>query len=136
MTLTAEGKVFLDECRDLLRRIDEAVSRTRASARGEYGVLHVGYAPSPTLELLPQTLASFQKAVPNVRVILHDMAANELCAGLLDGSLELAVMVRPAEYACIFSYFEVIPVLCDSVPNSGGPISLTAYLFASASRSS
>ena len=106
MTLTAEGKVFLDECRDLLRRIDEAVSRTRASARGEYGVLHVGYAPSPTLELLPQTLASFQKAVPNVRVILHDMAANELCAGLLDGSLELAVMVRPAEYAADIFEFE------------------------------
>jgi DNA-binding transcriptional LysR family regulator len=99
VTLTAEGKLFLDESRELLRRVDEAVSRIRASARGEYGILHVGYAPSPTLELLPPTLADFQKAVPDVRVVLHDMAGNELCAGLLDGTLELAVMVRPAEYS-------------------------------------
>jgi DNA-binding transcriptional LysR family regulator len=99
VTLTAEGKLFLDECCELLRRVDEAVSRTRASARGEYGVLHVGYAPSPTLELLPPALADSQKAVPDIRVIPHDLAANELCAGLLDGTLELAVMVRPAEYS-------------------------------------
>ena len=81
VALTAEGKLFL-ECREVLRRVDEAVSRTRALARGEYGVLHVGYAPSPTLELLPPALADFQKAVPDVRVILHDMAPNELCARL------------------------------------------------------
>jgi DNA-binding transcriptional LysR family regulator len=99
VALTAEGKLFLDECREVLRRVDEAVSRTRALARGEYGVLHVGYAPSPTLELLPPALAGVQKAVPDVCVILHDMAPNELCAGLLDGTLDLAVMVRPAEYS-------------------------------------
>src|SRR4026207_487701 len=47
VTLTAEGKLFLDETRDLLRRADEAVEKVRALARGDYGELHVGYAPSP-----------------------------------------------------------------------------------------
>jgi DNA-binding transcriptional LysR family regulator len=108
VTLTAEGKLFLDESRDLLRRTDEAVARTQALARGEYGVLHVGYAPSPTLELLPLALTQFQNAVPGVHVVLHDLAANELSRGLLDGTLELTVMVEPAEYADgIFEFEEL-----------------------------
>ena len=75
VTLTAEGKIFLDEVRELLKRADESVEKVRALARGEYGELHVGYAPSPTVEILPPALAAFQKAVPRVKVLLHDLSA-------------------------------------------------------------
>src|SRR5712691_7285807 len=51
VTLTAEGKLFLDEVRELLKRADESVEKVRALARGEYGELHVGYAPSPTVAM-------------------------------------------------------------------------------------
>jgi DNA-binding transcriptional LysR family regulator len=37
VTLTAEGKLFLDEVRELLKRADESVEKVRALARGEYG---------------------------------------------------------------------------------------------------
>ena len=95
VTLTAEGKLFLDEARDLLNRAGEAVEKTRALARGEFGELHVGYSPSPTVELLPLALGAFQKAVPRVIVRLHDLAGNELADGVRNGTLELAVMQRP-----------------------------------------
>jgi len=78
VTLTAEGKLFLDEVRELLKRADESVEKVRALARGEYGELDVGYAPSPTVEILPPALAAFQKAVPRVKVLLHDLASDEL----------------------------------------------------------
>src|SRR6059036_2965196 len=96
VTLTAEGKLFLDEVRELLKRADESVEKVRALARGEYGELHVGYAPSPTVEILPPALAASQKAVPRVKVLLHDLSSDELITGLRDASLELAVMVPPA----------------------------------------
>ena len=51
VTITAEGKLFLEEAREVLRRTDESVEKVRALARGEYGELHVGYAPSPTVEI-------------------------------------------------------------------------------------
>src|SRR5438132_4020474 len=92
VTLTAEGKLFLDEVRELLKRADESVEKVRALARGEYGELHVGYAPSPTVEILPPALAAFQKAVPRVKVLLHDLSSDELIAGLQNATLELAVM--------------------------------------------
>src|SRR5438270_2333483 len=94
VTLTAEGKLFLDEVRELLKRADESVEKVRGLARGEYGELHVGYAPSPTVEILPPALAAFQKAVPRVKVLLHDLSSDELIAGLQNATLELAVMVR------------------------------------------
>lgn len=99
VTLTAEGKLFLEEVRDLLKRADASVERVRALARGEFGELHVGYAPSPSVEILPTAMAAFQKIAPGVKVVLHDLAGDELMTGLLDGSLELAVTVEHTEEA-------------------------------------
>ncbi len=48
VTLTAEGRLFLEEVRELLKRADESVEKVRAPARGEYGELHVGYPSPPT----------------------------------------------------------------------------------------
>jgi len=95
VTLTAEGRLFLEEVRELLKRADESVGKVRALARGEYGALHVGYAPVPTVEILPPALAAFQKAVPSVKVLLHDLSSDELIAGLQNATLELAILVQP-----------------------------------------
>ena len=95
VTLTAEGKLFLQEVRELLKRVDESVEKTRALARGEYGELHIGYIPIPTAEILPRALEAFRKAVPRVKLVLHDLSTDELIAGLRDGTLELAIMVQP-----------------------------------------
>jgi LysR family transcriptional regulator, benzoate and cis,cis-muconate-responsive activator of ben and cat genes len=84
-------RYFVAVC-EVLRRTDESVEKVRALARGEYGELHVGYAPSPTVEILPPALAAFQKAFPRVRVLLHDLSERELIDGLQNGTLELAVM--------------------------------------------
>src|SRR6266850_7951506 len=93
--LTAEGKLFLEEVRELLKQADESVDKVRALARGEYGELRVGYAPTPTVEILPPALAVFQKAVPRVKLLLHDLSSDEPITGLRDASLELAIMVEP-----------------------------------------
>src|SRR5437899_5288820 len=108
VTLTAEGKLFLDEVRELLRRAGESVEKVRALARGEYGELHVGYAPSPTVEILPPALAAFQKTVPRVKVLLHDLSSDELIAGLRNATLELAIMVEPFAEQTAGIEFEVL----------------------------
>jgi DNA-binding transcriptional LysR family regulator len=94
VTLTAEGRLFLDLARDLLKRADESVDQVRALARGDDGELHIGYAPAPTVEILPPALAAYQKAFPRVRVLLHDLSEQELIDGLQNGRLELAMMPK------------------------------------------
>src|SRR6204780_1431896 len=91
VTLTAEGKLFLEKTRHLLKLADESVEQVRALARGQFGDLHIGYSPSPTVEILPPALAAFQKAFPHVNVLLHDASQRELAEGLQNGTLELAV---------------------------------------------
>jgi DNA-binding transcriptional LysR family regulator len=94
VVLTAEGKVFLEKTRHILKLADESVEHVRALARGEEGELHMGYAPAPTVEILPPALAAFQKAFPRVRVVLHDLSEQELIDGLQNGRLELAMMPK------------------------------------------
>jgi DNA-binding transcriptional LysR family regulator len=96
VALTAEGKLFLEKTRHLLKLADESVEQVRALARGQYGELHVGYAPTPTVEILPPALAAYQKAFPGVRVVLHDLSEVELIDGLQNGRLELAMMPEVA----------------------------------------
>lgn len=108
VTLTAEGKLFLEEVRELLKHADKSVERVRALARGEYGELHIGYAPVPTTEILPPALARFQKAVPRVKVLLHDLSSDELIAGLRNATLELAIMVEPAGEQTVGIEFELL----------------------------
>ena len=95
VTLTAEGKLFLEEVRELLKRVDESVEKTRALARGEYGELHIGYVSVPTAEILPPALETFRKTVPHVKLVLHDLSTDELITGLRNGALEVAIMVQP-----------------------------------------
>src|SRR5205085_1178735 len=53
-----------------------------------------GYAPSLTVRILPPTLRAFQAESPNVRVRLHDLSTEEMLAGLRDGKLQIAFVVR------------------------------------------
>ncbi len=106
--LTAEGKLFLEKTRQLLKLADESVEQVRALARGQFGELHIGYSPSPTVEILPPALAAFQKAFPQVNVLLHDASQRELAEGLQNGTLELAVMVPPAGDQTAAIQFEVL----------------------------
>jgi DNA-binding transcriptional LysR family regulator len=93
--VTEAGCVFLNEARELLQRADDAVKRARAVAI-EGGVeLHVGYSPTPTAHLLPLILHAYQRAMPNVRVRLHDWTNEENLAGLKDGRLQLALVFPP-----------------------------------------
>jgi LysR family transcriptional regulator, benzoate and cis,cis-muconate-responsive activator of ben and cat genes len=106
--LTEAGVVFLAEARAVLQRALEAAQAVRAIARGERGEIHVGYAPTPTVELLPCALHAFQNLAPGVRVTLHDLSTEEMLRGLHDGKLDLCLMVRPAAKALRGLRFELL----------------------------
>jgi DNA-binding transcriptional LysR family regulator len=93
--LTDAGRIFLDEARAVLKRVEEATCTVRAFASGKTGELHVGYAPSLTVEVLPRALRQFEQHSPGVRIVLHDLSTQEMLTGLRDGQLHIALMIRP-----------------------------------------
>ena len=93
--LTEAGRVFLTEGRAVLQRAEDAVKTARVIATGERTELHIGYAPSLTVRLLPASLRAFQAEMPKVRVRLHDLSTEEMLIGLREGRLHIAFLVRP-----------------------------------------
>jgi DNA-binding transcriptional LysR family regulator len=89
--LTAAGATFVNEARAVLERAQEAVQTARAP--GERGEIQLGYAPSPTVELLPQALQAFQKDSLGVHVTLKDLSVQEMLHGLREGRLDAALTV-------------------------------------------
>lgn len=118
--LTEAGAVFLPEAKAVLQRAGEAARAVRAVVRGERSEIHVGYAPTPTVELLPCTLHAFQNLAPGVRVTLHDLSTEEMLRGLHDGKLDLCLMVRPAAKAMRGLRFEMLREypMCVAVPRA------------------
>jgi len=93
--LTAAGKVFLTEAREVLTHVEMAVKTAREVAKGGTGEIHVGYAPSLTVQILPAALRKFSEQFPRVRVALHDLSTEEMLAQLRNGKLQIALLVRP-----------------------------------------
>jgi DNA-binding transcriptional LysR family regulator len=92
--LTEAGRVFLTEARIILQRAKDAVEMAKAVAGGKRGEIHVGYAPSLTVELLPRALKYFRESNPGIRVQLHDLSTQGLLRGLTHGKLHVAMMVQ------------------------------------------
>jgi DNA-binding transcriptional LysR family regulator len=95
LRLTDAGRAFLNQARSVLRRADEAVQAARLVAQKPPTEIHVGYAPSLTVHILPQTLRTLQGKFPRVRVILRDLSTEEMLAQLRSEKLQVALMVQP-----------------------------------------
>lgn len=93
LALTEAGKVFLNEARLVLLRVDKAVETVRAAAKGERGHLRIGYAPSLTVDFLPKALMAFERECPDVRVSLHDLSSEECEQRLAARKLDVALTV-------------------------------------------
>ncbi|MBU6409923.1 MAG: LysR family transcriptional regulator [Verrucomicrobia bacterium] len=95
LKLTEAGKKFLADAKTILQFTDDAVKNAKAVASGARGEIHVGYAPSLTVKILPPTLRAFQAQFPNVRVALHDLSGEEMLARLREEKLHVALTVLP-----------------------------------------
>ncbi|HEY1083389.1 MAG TPA: LysR substrate-binding domain-containing protein [Prosthecobacter sp.] len=97
--LTEAGRVFLRASRAVLEQVAHAVEEARQAQPGHVEELHVGYAPSPTVELLPPVLKAFERIRPDVKVRLHDLSFPEMLTGLRTGKLQAALMMQPVKAA-------------------------------------
>jgi LysR family transcriptional regulator, benzoate and cis,cis-muconate-responsive activator of ben and cat genes len=92
LRLTDAGRAFLPEARAALQRVDDAVHLAKVVGGGQRGEIHIGYAPSLAVELLPRALKYFHESSPGVRVRLYDLSTQEMLPGLVDGKLQVALL--------------------------------------------
>jgi DNA-binding transcriptional LysR family regulator len=93
--LTDAGRAFLDEARAILKYTNEAVLKARAIGGKRETELHVGDFPLVAARIMPRLLRDYQKAMPHVRVKLHDWPVEKEIAAVRDGQLQLAIIIPP-----------------------------------------
>jgi hypothetical protein len=69
--LSCVGRVFLRDCRSILRDVEHAVVRTRNASRGITGRLRIAFVESASWHgVLPDVIGEFRDAYPDVKLVL------------------------------------------------------------------
>ena len=95
VTLTAAGAAFLEGARHSLASVEQAVLAARRAARGETGLLAIGFSTSATFEALPVLLSRLRVLCPDVELTLYEMNAAEQMQALLGKQITVG-LARPS----------------------------------------
>ncbi|HEY9171898.1 MAG TPA: LysR substrate-binding domain-containing protein [Verrucomicrobiae bacterium] len=87
--LTEAGTVFLAEAAAVIEQSEQAVRRTQLSSQRQQTQLNVGYVWGLFHTLVPQWIARFRQANPEVAVNLFDLTATQQAEALGRGKLDL-----------------------------------------------
>ena len=98
VALTNAGRIYLQQARDILGRVEHARNLARKAAVGEAGELSVGTFPSADARILPTLRPLLATVLPDLRLILHSRYAVEPVSGLLSGALDVAFMRGPVNH--------------------------------------
>lgn len=101
LTLTPAGEALLPWARRVLADLTSATDEVSELAGLRRGRLSVGATPSLTTAILPGALARFRGAYPGIDVKLHEAGSQDLVRELLEGVLDLALVILPARHAAL-----------------------------------
>ena len=97
VSLTNAGRIFLQQSKDILARVEHARRLAKQAADGRAGELSVGTFPSADVRILPALRPFIAERMPDLRLILHSKYAVDPITGLETGALDAAFVRGPLE---------------------------------------
>ncbi|MFM1850542.1 MAG: hypothetical protein RIS54_226 [Verrucomicrobiota bacterium] len=98
--LTDAGKTFIDRARRILLEADNATKEIRDNPHAESRVT-VGAIPSVAPYILPALIAQARIEHPHLQIQAREDFRSDLVNGVLDGSIDLAVVATPVHAAAL-----------------------------------
>ena len=95
--LTAAGRAFLPEARDILQRCVTATSKARYALQGEAGRVVLGYSAGANYDLLPRVVAAAQQQLPDIDLELREMVSDDQLEALRTERIDLGLIRLPAD---------------------------------------
>ena len=95
--LTKPGKIFFNESKQILERVEKAVSAVQKAERGELGSLTIGYTGPALYTLLPKIVRTFRDRYPQVELVLKEICTNQQVQALNSKDVEVAFLHPPIE---------------------------------------
>jgi DNA-binding transcriptional LysR family regulator len=92
--LTPEGEVFYAEAMRVLEQADHAMEAARRAARGEIGVLRIGFLGSATASFLPGLIRLYRHRYPGVKLVLDELTPVQQVEAFARGELDVG-FTRP-----------------------------------------
>jgi DNA-binding transcriptional LysR family regulator len=93
VVLTPEGNRFLFHGRNVMAAVKEALSVPRISGTAVSGAVRVGVTYTVAGYFLPRHLVRFARNLPNVTLELFEASRDAIERQLIDGTLDIAVML-------------------------------------------
>jgi DNA-binding transcriptional LysR family regulator len=94
--LTEAGRLLASRSGHLLAETSAAVALTERAARGEAGLIRIGFGIASILELLPDILLRFRRAHPDVQISLRDMSTPDQIDALMRGEIDIGFIRQRA----------------------------------------
>src|ERR1700751_51348 len=89
--LTAGGTALLGEVESVWKRTDEAKRLGQRAARGEVGILRIGFIAPATAPILPPLVQTYLSKYPEVELQLHHMNPDDQLAAFDESTLDLGL---------------------------------------------
>jgi DNA-binding transcriptional LysR family regulator len=93
--LTEAGRVFLEEARQILSRVEQGVRVAQRASHGEIGRLVVGFEGSSTYDVIPVALKVYRERFPEVDLVVYAMTTEEQIQALLENRIDIGFVVSP-----------------------------------------
>jgi DNA-binding transcriptional LysR family regulator len=94
VTLTPAGGAFLQEARRLLALAANAASSAQQIARGESGLINLGFTAGSSYSFLPKLLAHAKTQLKKVDIVLHEMLTRDQIEALQANAIDISVLRR------------------------------------------
>ena len=95
--LTAAGRSFLPEAKRLLRLAEAAALDAKRVARGDAGVLKIGFTGGSSYAFVPRLVTEAAALMPDVELILREMRSAEQMEALASGRLDAGLVRLPID---------------------------------------
>jgi DNA-binding transcriptional LysR family regulator len=95
--LTPAGQVLLPRARLVLQESSAALEAARRAARGQLGVLRIGFGIASIQKLLPEVLLRFRSSIPGVELRLRDMSTPGQLAAIRRGDIDVGFVRLPVD---------------------------------------
>ncbi len=92
--LTPAGRFFLPEARRILALTENAAGATQRIAKGESGLIRMGFTATSSYSFLPRLLAQFHATYHGVGVVLNEMVTRQQMEALHANRIDFG-LVRP-----------------------------------------
>jgi DNA-binding transcriptional LysR family regulator len=98
VALTPAGQSYYRDNALLIARHEESIQTARRVAQGKEGNLRIGYMAFAATELMPQAVARFERAAPEIHVSLRYISTQAQKLALAHDEIDIGYLIGPFEH--------------------------------------